>query len=293
MNNQFKMKCIALLCLLAFACPAKNSMLTFAVSNDLYKIIPLPEPEEVPTGHLKNDITYNQAAFLLQNFLANTDFYNVAITDGFSGFLSKQTLNQIIPRSGGDPATSGLLVYLCYNKIGNEIFIAFKHGTGFTEQMSVPTINSNDVYYKTKFSIIYKGGEKPSLEEVKEELLRGIEVDSTENDTIMGNNVLLFSNEFKTTFKAKDDVTKQEVECNNFSFGFIPLNELNLVRFPENVPQDELMGIRFYLGFDNTEFDNRIRVFFVGSYGNENIIKPRNLLNPKTIYGRFIERSRP
>ncbi len=299
MIDKLKMTGVAMFCTLAVQSIAKNLFVSGSLADMPSVSTTLIEPEEVPIGHLKNDITYNQAAFLVQNLLGNNSFFNIAKNYGFSGFLSKQTLNRIIPRNDADPSTTGLLVYLCYDK-GNEsdskddqVFLAYKHGTGFTENMDVPLINSNDVYYKTKFKISYEGQENPSIDQVKTELTKAIAVDSTENDTIMGSSVLAFSNEFKSAFRSVDDVSSEDIECNKYSFGFIPLYELDLLRFSDGVNQNDFMGIRFYLGFDNTEYDNRIRVFFVGALADKNIIMPENTTNPRAKYGRFIERSRP
>lgn len=294
-----KFKTAGLAVIVACACILPQEMMAaITFTNALMINSTLLVADEVPVGHLQHDITFNQAALLLQNLLSNPSFYGKAKNYGYSGFLSKQTLNDIIPRGVGNPNTSGLLVYLCYDKgaendtTDDEIFLAFKRGTGFTEDMKQPVLDSNDVLYKTKFAITYDGYFRPSIELAKEELIKFIETDSSQNDTIMGSTANKFSNEFKVSFKAEDDISRVEVDCNNYNFGFIPLSELDFLRFPEGVAQSEITGVRFYLGFDNTENDNRLRVFFVAAKENKNIIIKTGDVN-KTQYARIIERSRP
>ncbi len=276
-------------------------------TNFLYAGIPnylQPEkfallPDDVPPGHMQNDITFNHAAMLLQNLLNNHFFFNEAKYHGFAGLISKHTLNQIIPMTEGEPLTSGLVFYLCYNEknlndtLDDEIFLAYKHATGFTSTMSVPAISNSDVFYKTKFLLKYDGEENPSIDDVKEELTKRVDADSSSNDTLLGATVKSYSDKFKNKFKAADDETRTVVECNNYTFGFIPLNELNMVRMGNYINPVELVGLRFYLGFDNTENENRIRVFFTTAYARKNLIKIEDESKPKSSNARIIERSRP
>lgn len=267
------------------------------ITIGLLNLNPHALPEEVPAGHSVHDITFNQATQLLYSFLTKDTFFYAAKKYGYSGLLSKQTLNTIVPTESGDALTSGLLFFLCRDiknetdQTDDELFLAYRRVTDFESNVSVPVPAEEEDFYKTNSLLKYENEEMPNLRDVKTSLITSFNTADNENDKVKGDYVLACSNAFKL-YKAMDEISTRDVLCNDYSFGFIPLGELNSLRLPPNVDQQDFSGIRFYFGFDDTENINRIRVFFVGSLNNKNYIIADDR-EDKTQYARIIERSRP
>lgn len=233
------------------ACDQRETKSTTAIIDSLQAIV----KSQTMMLYKYHNITFNEAKYLLHDFVNDTNLSKVATDISISGYLSKeQVIAMLDPVSGTMPGT---LFYWCYqDKPGHSdkdsMFLAFKPIGDFDENATTTNyLNDDDQLLKTVEPRAYN--QQTSMDSVESYMRNTGEIVRTQSEIITGSEVRILAEAFKT--KLQDERLRQ---CNNKIVGFMRKDELlNMAKV------DSCKGLRVFWGFDNSEPVNHIRFIII------------------------------
>lgn len=202
----------------------------------------------VKAYHGGHDITFQQACYSALDFLIDDDRYNFAKDIGYGGFISKNTVSNLLE----DPKSeTGINFYMCYD---GKFFLSYKRVDKFDLDDDQLNINSNDKLYCSNNYIKYSEQKPDTITDIKNFLKANPKMTSPNVKNVTQKDVRSYAIEFQKKFKNKSGGF-----LNDKYHVYIPYKELI-----EIMSEPECVGLEHYFSFDETENKNKIRLFFIG-----------------------------
>ncbi len=206
-------------------------------------------PFYVPQNHMKHDITFQSAGYMGLDFLTDSARYADASTISYGGFLSKGTIKSLFTSPYGN---QGLNMYMCYDGVAPAIFLAFKHVYDYNpddDSLSDPS----EMLFRSNNPVQFNYSRPAVIDSVKKFLNTHVQNISDNNRDISAPEVREYANAFIDHYK-----NGSGTRYNQNHFVYLPYNEIDSI-----MSDASCAGINYYLGFDETENTNKIRIYFI------------------------------
>ena len=200
-------------------------------------------------NHMQHDITFQSAGYMGLDFLKDSARYADASAISYGGFLSKATIMGLF----SDPINNqGLNLYMCYDDVAPALFLAYKHVYGYNpndDSLSDPS----EMLFRSNNPVRFSYTRPSGIDSVKKFLNTHDQTISDNNQDISASDVRGYANAFIDRYK---DGSGNRYNQNHFMY--LPYNEIDSI-----MRDASCGGMNYYLGFDETENINKIRIYFI------------------------------
>ena len=246
-------------------------------------------------------ISFREANQLITNY--NFTFNDRFGAAGIGGCIPKSFIDGL-----PDPAAdrvSGIVYYICYDNKGagtadDQVYIAYRAVTDFDYGMAYFSTHFADAdVFNVTTDRISKGFSSDEIRLmdtsfVRQYLEQPVAYATTAGGTTTWGVVRGLNSTFKTTITDCVNPLNSSaiVTCTAMACGFFEKSALQNIAAQMGIGDRRADGVRFYLGYDPTLNENKIRVVLMGasSYGNILYVNGGGAGN---VYSNYIERSWP